>query len=122
MIAKQEGAEILLLHVFESYMQNTMLQMRIDFTEVVERGIEDKFNEVKAANRNLANIPIHSKVTLGKIYSEIDRIALEEDVKLIVMGTHGRRGVNRASDPTASARLTTRPTANASVASRAKSR
>lgn len=91
-IAKQEDAEILLLHVFESYMQNTMLEMRIDFTEIIEKGIEAKMKEIKDNNLHLEGVRLHSKVVVGKIHSEIDRVAAEENVKLIVMGTHGVSG------------------------------
>jgi len=93
MIADQANASILLLHVFESYMQNTMLQMRVDFTEIIEKGIEEKFKEIRAKNPNLAAIQIHSKVAMGKIHAEIDHVATEEQIPLIIMGTHGVSGV-----------------------------
>jgi nucleotide-binding universal stress UspA family protein len=93
MIAGEAGAEIILLHVFESYMQNTMLDMRVDFTEIIEKGIQEKFKDIKMQNRNLAGIQIHSKVVVGKIHKEIERIVMEEKFPLIVMGTHGVSGV-----------------------------
>jgi len=93
MIANVAGAEIMLLHVFESYSHNTMLDMRVDFTEIMEKGIEEKFKTIKSKNPNLASVPIRSRVISGKIHSEIDRIAKEEDAKLIVMGTHGVSGI-----------------------------
>jgi nucleotide-binding universal stress UspA family protein len=93
LIARQADAEILLLHVFESYSQNTMLDMVVDFTEIMEKGIEDKMNEVKEKNPSLKGVTIHSRVVIGKIHSEIERVAQEEDARLIVMGTHGVSGV-----------------------------
>lgn len=93
LIAKKANAEILLLHVFESYSQNTMLDMVVDFTDIMEKGIEDKMNEIKKRNPKLDGVTIHSKVATGKIHSEIERVAKEEEVKLIVMGTHGVSGV-----------------------------
>lgn len=93
LIARKADAELLLLHVFESYSQNTMLEMVVDFTEIMERGIEEKMNEIKKKNPLLKGITIHSKVVTGKIHNEIERIAKEEDVRLIVMGTHGVSGV-----------------------------
>ncbi|HYV95719.1 MAG TPA: universal stress protein [Chitinophagales bacterium] len=92
-IAKLENSEIIMLHVFESYTQNTMLNMRIDFTEIVERGVEEKFKEIKAKNPDLEGVTIHSRVVVGKIHAEIDNTAAQENVKLIVMGTHGVSGV-----------------------------
>ncbi len=92
-IAKSDNGEIIMLHVFESYTQNTMLDMRIDFTEIIERGVEAKFNEIKAKNKNLEGVTIRSRVVVGKIHTEIDNIAAAENIKLIVMGTHGVSGV-----------------------------
>ena len=92
MIARQGSAEILLLHVFESYSQNTMLDMVVDFTDIVEKGIRDKMEEIKQRNPSLEGVTIHSRVTVGKIYAEIDKIAREENMDLVVMGTHGVSG------------------------------
>ncbi len=92
-IAKIDNGEIIMLHVFESYTQNTMLNMRIDFTRIIEEGVEARFNEIKAKNKNLQGINIHSRVVVGKIHSEIDNIAAQENIKLIIMGTHGVSGV-----------------------------
>jgi nucleotide-binding universal stress UspA family protein len=93
LIARQANAEILLLHVFESYSHNTMLDMVVDFPDIVQKGIEDKMNEVKQRNPKLEGVTIHSRVEMGKIHTEIERVAKEEDAKLIVMGTHGVTGV-----------------------------
>ena len=92
-IASVADAQILLLHVFESYSQNTMLDMVVDFTDIMEKGINDKMDELRQKNELLKSVTIHSKVATGKIHSEIERVAKEEDVKLIVMGTHGVSGV-----------------------------
>lgn len=93
LIARKANAEILLLHVFESYTQNTMLEMVVDFTEIVEKGIEDKMHEIKRKNEKLKGVNIITRVVTGKIHSEIERIAKEEDIRLIVMGTHGVTGI-----------------------------
>src|SRR5258706_9614197 len=69
-IAKSENAEIVLLHVFESYNENTMLDMRVDFSEIIERGIESKFKEIQESHPNLAGVPIQPKVVHGKIHAE----------------------------------------------------
>ncbi|MCY7408917.1 MAG: universal stress protein [Chitinophagales bacterium] len=91
-IAKRDDGEILLLHVIESYMENSIIDMRVDYTEIIEKGIENKFNEIKLKNKNLEGVTIRSKVVLGKIHAEIDQIAAQENIRLIIMGTHGVSG------------------------------
>ncbi len=91
-IAKKDDGEILLLHVIESYMENSIIDMRVDYTEIIEKGIENKFNEIKLKNKNLEGVTIRSKVVLGKIHAEIDEIAAQEKIRLIIMGTHGVSG------------------------------
>ena len=46
-IAEAANAEILLFHVFESYPNNTMLKMMVDFPDIMEKGIRDKMEEIK---------------------------------------------------------------------------
>lgn len=96
MVAARAGAEILLLHVFESYSHNTMLNAAVDFNQIMEKGIDEKLQELKAMNQQLTGIPVRTRVVSGKIHTEIERIAHEEDVQLIVMGTHGASGVSNS--------------------------
>lgn len=93
MIAQLENAEIIVLHVLESHIQNSLLEMRVDMAEIIEKGIEAKFAEIREMNPNLLDVNLRSRVSVGKIHSEISHIATEEGVKLIVMGTHGVSGV-----------------------------
>ncbi len=93
LIAREANAEIILLHVFESYSQNTMLDMVIDFPDIVEKGIRDKIDEIKKGNAKLNGVTVHPRVVTGKIHNEIENITREEGVKLIVMGTYGVSGV-----------------------------
>ncbi|MCS6917778.1 MAG: universal stress protein [Chitinophagales bacterium] len=92
-LARAEDAELLLLHVVESYPQNTGLDFRFDFTEIIEKGIQQKFQEIQQENTHLAGVRLRSQVAIGKIHSEIDRVAAEEKVRLIVMGTQGVSGI-----------------------------
>ncbi|MBA3648814.1 MAG: universal stress protein [Chitinophagales bacterium] len=92
-IARQANAEILLLHVYESYSQNTNLDMVVDFPEIIEKGIQNKMSEIKEKNQYLKDITINSKVAVGKIHAQIECMARNENVKLIVMATHGVSGI-----------------------------
>ena len=91
-IAKNTGAEILILHVFESFEQNSKIDQVFDYTELIEKGIQGKLDELKTQRTNLLGINIRTRVVMGKIHKEIDKIATEEKVDLIVMGTHGASG------------------------------
>jgi nucleotide-binding universal stress UspA family protein len=91
-IAKNTGAEILILHVFESFEQNSKIDQVFDYSELIEKGIQGKLDELKSQRTNLLGINIRTRVVLGKIHNEIDHIATEEKVDLIVMGTHGASG------------------------------
>ncbi len=96
LVAAKAGSEILLLHVFESYSHNTMLNTTVDFNQIMEKGIHEKLQELKTMNQQLTGIEVQTKVVSGKIHTEIERIAMEEDVDLIVMGTHGASGVSNS--------------------------
>src|SRR5579862_6164438 len=88
-IAKNTNAEILILHVFESFEQNVKIDQVFDYSEVIEKGIQSKLNELKVERTNLWGVNIKTKVIQGKIHKEIDHIATQENAGLIVMGTHG---------------------------------
>jgi len=91
-IANNTGAEILILHVFESFEQNSKIDQVFDYTELIEKGIQSKLNDLKLQRTNLLGIKISTKVVQGKIHHEIDEIANQEKVDLVVMGTHGASG------------------------------
>lgn len=96
-IAKVVNAEIVLLHVYESYEQNTKLKLAIDFTEIIEKGINDKMAEIKTQNKNMTGVKITTKVKSGKIHQVIEEVAAKEKIDLIVMGTHGASGLSDLS-------------------------
>ena len=48
------------------------------------------------ASRKNKGAPLVGKLTNGVAYDEINRVALEIGADLIVIGTHGRRGIARA--------------------------
>jgi len=91
-IANNTGAEILILHVFESFEQNSKIDQVFDYPELIEKGIQSKLNDLKLQRTNLLGIKISTKVVQGKIHHEIDEIANQEKVDLVVMGTHGASG------------------------------
>jgi nucleotide-binding universal stress UspA family protein len=111
-LAEKYGARLLLLHVMpaaveEVYPQGapSMRPAPYDY-EVSGPGVwirhplilefeEEAQAELHAFARRACkeSVPVQVKVTVGKPAEEILRVAREERVDLIVMGTHGRTGV-----------------------------
>ncbi|MFN5843891.1 MAG: universal stress protein, partial [Bacteroidota bacterium] len=96
-IAAKDDAEIILLHVYETPDQSSKIKLAIDLNEIMEKGINDKINELKVSNRSLLSARVTIKVVNGKIHSEIQKLADDMKVDLIVMGTHGSSGISDIS-------------------------
>jgi nucleotide-binding universal stress UspA family protein len=78
-IAKIMGGEIVLLHVVDRDTKTDEARAKLDpMAEEVSR------NE---------NIPTVGKVVTGNIFDDIDKVADYEGARLIIMGTHGRKGI-----------------------------
>lgn len=92
-IARVSGAEIILLHVVESYSFNTKMKQAIALNDILEKGINDKIEEIKQTSKHLAGVKVKSKVISGKIHDQIQKIAKQVNADMIVMGTHGASGV-----------------------------
>ncbi len=89
-------AELVLLHVVEKYWEKFSiitpeLQVDVpsDFMESIEKRLEDIAANIRAKN-GVKSTCITSN---GNIYSEITNISKEQEVDLIVMGTHGVSGI-----------------------------
>ena len=105
-LAAHYGAKLSLIHVVEpvvvdnSYDLMTSLPAELD-DSLLERA--RKFLSKITTQLNLANV--EQIVLLGSTRSEIFRIAQEQAVDLIVIGTHGRHGVGLLLGSTANAIL-----------------
>ena len=93
-LAKESGAEILLLHVIESlpYSVTDTLHV-IDHRRALEKtagalleNLRDELGEKELA--------VKSRLASGAAYGEILKAARREKTDLIVMGTHGRTGMS----------------------------
>lgn len=91
--AEKFGAEILLIHVIESFNYSVTDSMTVVGHEkalsVTAAALLE--NQMKRLN-NLA-INLESHLTHGSPYQEIIKKAEEDEVDLIVLGTHGRSGM-----------------------------
>ncbi len=97
-LAQESAASLTLLHVLEpveifdvpsDYIAETLAEYR---QRLEKDATEELRNSVPAEARNWC--AIHELVTVGKVYKEIQRVAHEQDVHVIVMGTQGRDPVD----------------------------
>jgi nucleotide-binding universal stress UspA family protein len=94
-LAREFGAEVTLLHVVDA---------RYDYPEWTELAITNNSEHLlQAAKENLANsaqeisgATVDVAVCLGIPHKEINQYASENDIDLIVLPTHGRKGVMHA--------------------------
>jgi len=78
-IAKIMDGEIILLHVID----------KEEDSSNVSRDLQPTVDEVIANH----NIPTVGKVVTGNIFEDINKVAEYEGARLIIMGTHGRKGI-----------------------------
>lgn len=93
-IARGNDTEIILLHIID-LPQETMDMIRpgYDLPEIIlfKEAAEQKLREVAQAPE-LANITVSIVLRLGKTFNEVNDVAKENNVDLIVMGSHGASG------------------------------
>lgn len=78
-IASIMNGEIIILHVVDK--QEDIASAEIKVEEMVKRISAEQ------------NIPTAGKTVVGNIFEDIGKVAKSEGVKLIIMGTHGRKGL-----------------------------
>ena len=79
-LAKHSGAEVYLLHVVPKQAEVEDARRKLDI-------------EVERAKQWAPEVPVHKLVRIGSIYDDIGDAATEIDAKMIIMGTHGMRGM-----------------------------
>jgi len=113
-LAKQYGAQLLLLHVIPKAIEavfpedpgwaplvsffdpDTAIARRLHPPEPIIIDLEERARAELAefARKGLhETVPVEMKIAVGKPGEEILRVAREQGVDLIVMGTHGRTGL-----------------------------
>jgi nucleotide-binding universal stress UspA family protein len=96
-LAKALGAEVLVLYVAPSLAQYVGFKVPAsaidDFVGEIVSGAEDTMNGFTA--EHFADVNATAKVATGYAAEEILDAAEKEGVDMIVMGTHGRRGIDR---------------------------
>jgi len=97
-LASQYGAELVVVHVFFDLMEGTSWyapQVPVqDLSDEVEASARRQLEEF--CSRNFQGLTgVRSRVLKGMADQEILKSAAEERADLIVIGTHGRTGLNR---------------------------
>ncbi len=96
-LAKDLGAELLLLHVYESPTATAtgMLVSPPEFFAAAEREVQRKLDAWRQEAERLAGRSVTVSVVPGGAAAEIIRFAAEQHVDAIVVATHGRTGIRR---------------------------
>lgn len=91
------NAELIVVHVTPALNQYMNLTTSLKPTETITREIEaGARKEMKVfMEANFAEMPVKSRIISGEPAEEILLAAAEYGAELIVMGTHGYRGVER---------------------------
>jgi nucleotide-binding universal stress UspA family protein len=91
-LAKQKSASLLILHVEEPPLAYGGGELYYGLPEPNSERILKMLEDVRPADPTVA---FTHRLTMGDPAGEIVRIAAEEGVEMIVLGTHGRSGMTR---------------------------
>jgi len=95
--AEKFAAELYLLHVIQDLAvfipdMITVAPPPVPTVEQMTKAVQDAFDRLIKDNR-LERFPIHRDVREGTPFYEIVRYAKEQNIDLIIMGTHGHTGL-----------------------------
>ena len=95
-LAKNYEARLTLLHVVAPILP-TAYGVRVDLKSLVEALKEESARKLQQLSKKAesADVSVEYIVRTGDIHQEIQRIVRSAKIDLVVMGTHGRRGVER---------------------------
>jgi nucleotide-binding universal stress UspA family protein len=96
-VARKISAEVILLHVMETYEYNVDLDEIEEYVGKQKKVIEKKLDDFRTEHSNLWGVRMHTMLRKGKIHKEIQSIAEEIKARLIIMGTHGASGISNIS-------------------------
>jgi nucleotide-binding universal stress UspA family protein len=91
-LARDHGAEVLIVHVLEPMLTVFGDRLLPQPEEVALQEIKDKLLQMKGPD---PKVPVRHRLEEGLPADQILRVAREDKCDLIVMGTHGRRGLSR---------------------------
>ena len=96
-LAKPLGARITLLHAYEvpSMGAPEVLVMTTDWIAQIGRVAQETLGKIVDRVKD-AGVPIAATVRHGAVWREVEAFAKEGAVDLVIVGTHGRKGLPRA--------------------------
>jgi nucleotide-binding universal stress UspA family protein len=96
-LAAQSGANVLVLHVITEFADKQSRHLPTEVIETLIREVEKHAVEDmhRFCDKHFSGLPHTSEIVIGKADQEILRIAAMRNADLIVMGTHGRTGIEK---------------------------
>jgi nucleotide-binding universal stress UspA family protein len=97
-LARTLGADIVLLQVLVEtplYGENVLNMPKVQSVYDAQRKWAEETLEARAADLRQRGMKASYRVQVGVPFEEIVKVAEEERADMIVMGTHGRGGLNR---------------------------
>jgi nucleotide-binding universal stress UspA family protein len=91
-LARDTGAELIIAHVHEPAAAYATGDVVVDTGESSDETLAAQLDAVAPTD---SNVPHRYRLLYGDPIGQIVRLADEEDVDMIVMGTHGRTGLTR---------------------------
>lgn len=97
-LAERLGSRVTILHVYEvpTYAFPEGPTLTLEMVSEIERAAAIALDGVAARARRRPGVNVGTQLRQGTPWKEIDAAAKESSVDLIVIGTHGRRGIARA--------------------------
>jgi nucleotide-binding universal stress UspA family protein len=95
-LAKKLGGEIVLVHAYElpTYAFPEGAVIHAELVDRIGKVSEDALNSA-VRERAKSGVPIKPAIRTGNAWREVLAVAEEEKADLVVIGTHGRRGIAR---------------------------
>ncbi len=92
-IGHQIDADIVVIHVIETYKYNSKIKKVLDYSDVLEKEVAQSIDDFRTDHPGLWGLKTKVIIRNGKIYQEILSVSDLEKIDLIVMGTQGSGGI-----------------------------
>jgi nucleotide-binding universal stress UspA family protein len=96
-LARFTRSEILLVHVIDRDLLETLGRFFKEggYEDPLRDRAQERLDKLATETQRESGVVTHSAIRKGKIYEEIVALSQQEDVKFIIMGTHGAVGLKR---------------------------